>query len=358
MAGIVSTLYNRIMPHITRLTARTSVAYLCLLLSLCCQAGISNAGSPTEPSASVTHLNSLLAEQGSKVRFKDGYVTANGSRLHYVIAGSGKPLVFYHGFPGYWYIWKHQLMDLAADYQVIAFDGLGANLSDKPDSLEAYSVANLAKQLGQAIQQITSSPYALIGHDWGGALVWAFAQQQPQGLEELIVLSAPPYNQFLELLKTNEDQRVASAYVERLKPAAAESRLGANNALRFWQIGGYEKMTKQGVISKAEGQLFRDALAREGALRGGLNWYRANIPEPQHISDGDFWPSRSAKVETKSLLIWGDRDRTFISEFIQDLPQYARSPKVEILPGIGHAPQIEEADRVSQLIRNFVRSSE
>lgn len=355
MAAIVSTLYSSAMPLSVRIIRHASIACFCLLLSACNHIEKKQAVPRTKASASVAHLNSLMEERGAEARFKDGYVTANGSRLHYVIAGEGKPLVFYHGFPGYWYIWKHQLMDLAADYQVIAFDGLGANLSDKPDSLNAYSVENLATQLGEAIKQVISEPYALIGHDWGGALVWAFAQQQPPGLEELIVLSAPPYNQFLELLRTNENQRAASAYVERLKPAAAELRLGADNALGFWRIGGYEKMTKLGIISPTEGQLFKDALARKGALRGGLNWYRANIPEPQHISDNDFWPSQSAMVETKSLLIWGDKDRTFVADFIEGLAQYAKSPKVEILPGVGHAPQVEEPDKVSKLIREFIQ---
>jgi len=75
------------------------------------------------------------------LQFSDHSIDVDDQRLHYVSAGTGKLILFYHGFPSYWYMWKNQLLDLAADYRVVAVDGLGANLSAKPNELAPYHVS-------------------------------------------------------------------------------------------------------------------------------------------------------------------------------------------------------------------------
>jgi pimeloyl-ACP methyl ester carboxylesterase len=308
-------------------------------------------------SESLRFLNTQNQNDDEVPKFTEGYVRAGGSRLHYVSGGSGKLVVFYHGFPSYWYIWKHQLRDLAKDYRVVAFDGLGTNLSGKPTEVSEYAVSNLSAQLREAIEKLNGhDPYALVGHDWGGALAWAYAQTNPQGLEKLIVLNAPPYNLFLELLRSNAEQRKASQYVERLKSTQGEKRLKENNALGFWKAGGYEKFVARGLISTAEGELFKTAMARPGSVTGGINWYRANLPLPHTINTDDFWPSQSANTSVDSMLIWGETDKTFVPAFLQQLPNYTKQLQIEILPGVGHTPQLEAPERVNKLIRSFIET--
>ena len=53
-----------------------------------------------------------------------------------------------------------------------------------------------------------------------------------------------------------------------------------------------------------------------GALSAGINWYRANIPTADAITEADFWPSRTASTSVESLLIWGEEDKTFVSAFL------------------------------------------
>ena len=308
-------------------------------------------------SESLRFLNTQIQNDDEAAKFTEGYVKAGGSRLHYVSAGSGKLVVFYHGFPSYWCIWKHQLKALAKDYRVIAFDGLGTNLSDKPTEVSAYTVSNISAQLREAIEELNGQkPYILVGHDWGGAMAWAYAQTNPPGLEKLVVLSAPPYNLFLELLRSDADQRKASQYVEYLKSAEGEKRLKANNALSFWKAGGYEKFVARGLISPDEGELFKLAMARQGAVAGGISWYRANLPLPQTITADDFWPSQLARTSVNSLLIWGETDKTFVPAFLQQLPNYTDQLQIEILPEIGHTPQLEAPEKVNRLIRDFIEA--
>ena len=98
------------------------------------------------------------------------------------------------------------------------------------------------------------------------------------------------------------------------------------------------------------------AMARPGAVTGGINWYRANIPAFDDISEEDFWPSQSARTSVSSMLIWGETDKTFVPEFLQQLPNYVDQLRIEILPGVGHTPQIEAPNKVNHLIREFIES--
>ena len=56
----------------------------------------------------------------------------NGFRMHYVIAGSGYPLVFLHGWPQSWYEWRKIIPPLAEQFTVIAPDLRGLGDSDRP----------------------------------------------------------------------------------------------------------------------------------------------------------------------------------------------------------------------------------
>jgi pimeloyl-ACP methyl ester carboxylesterase len=101
-------------------------------------------------------------------------------------------------------------------------------------------------------------------------------------------------------------------------------------------------------------EIFRQGLAQPGAVDGGINWYRANIPELDQIGEEDFWPSRNASTSVPGLLIWGETDDTFVASFIDDLPNYAEHLQVRRLPGLGHSPMLEDPEQVNQILREFL----
>jgi pimeloyl-ACP methyl ester carboxylesterase len=68
------------------------------------------------------------------------YATVNGVKLHYVTQGKGQVILFLHGFPEFWYEWKNQITEFGKDYQAIALDMRGYNLSDKPAKVEDYAI--------------------------------------------------------------------------------------------------------------------------------------------------------------------------------------------------------------------------
>src|SRR5882672_11288747 len=121
-----------------------------------------------------------------------GYANVNGIRLHYAEAGSGNNLVILlHGFPEFWYSWRHQLEVLGKNYHVIAPDMRGYNLSDKPTEVEEYRIDRLVADVVSLIDHFGVTQAAVVGHDWGAAVAWVVAQKHPERVSKLAVLQVP-----------------------------------------------------------------------------------------------------------------------------------------------------------------------
>src|SRR4051812_32647599 len=93
-----------------------------------------------------------------------GYVTVNGVRLHYAEAGAGPLVLLLHGFPEFWYSWRHQIPALAsAGFRVVAPDLRGYNLSDKPPGIASYRVPLLLEDVAGLIRHFGAERAVMVG---------------------------------------------------------------------------------------------------------------------------------------------------------------------------------------------------
>ena len=123
--------------------------------------------------------------------------------LHYVEAGSGVPVVLLHGFPEFWYSWRHQIAALAAaGYRPIAPDLPGYNESDKPTGIASYRLELLVDDIARFIGAVAGGPAAVVGHDWGGVIAWELAMRRPELVTRLAILNAPHPAAFHRELQT------------------------------------------------------------------------------------------------------------------------------------------------------------
>src|SRR4051812_24531769 len=93
-----------------------------------------------------------------------------GVTLHAVRAGDprGPTVVLLHGFPEFWYGWRHQLGPLAmAGFHVVALDQRGYNTSDKPPHICDYNLDRLAADVASVISALGVERATVVGHDWG-----------------------------------------------------------------------------------------------------------------------------------------------------------------------------------------------
>src|SRR5262249_35307204 len=100
---------------------------------------------------------------------EDGYADSNGVKIHYVTAGKGPLVVMIHGFPDYWYSWRHQMPELAKHFQVVAIDMRGYNKSDQPSGVENYTMEKLIADIDAVLKHFKAEKAIIVGHDWGGA---------------------------------------------------------------------------------------------------------------------------------------------------------------------------------------------
>lgn len=304
-----------------------------------------------QPDPAVEHANEI---RKGAIAYHEGYVGDGDDRLHYVEAGEGPLIIFYHGFPSFWYCWFNQMELLKTRYRVVAVDGLGAGMSAKPDTLEAYKVKNLASQLDEFARFLNDGQrFTLIGHDWGAALSFAYAQAYPERLNAVIGMSAPPYNLFLELVRTNAEQQARSQYMQRFRQTTLKDIINDGMPNRIWQQA-YGSLISTGMLTHKEGELFCSALADPLAIHGGMNWYRANLPEFADTDPSYQWPDPQRKIEIPSMLIWGDNDSTFVEDFLPLTAAMAPGLAIVRMRDVEHWTSMEAPQRANAAIERFL----
>jgi pimeloyl-ACP methyl ester carboxylesterase len=301
--------------------------------------------------AALIHANRVKA---GALGYREGYHGKGDNRLHYIEAGKGPLILFYHGFPSFWYSWFDQMELLKDRYRVVAVDALGAGRSAKPAETSAYRIDRLAAGLDALARHLAGGErFILVGHDWGAALAFAYAQAYPQRLRAVVGMSAPPYNLFLDLVRTSAEQQARSSYMQSFRRLTVSSIAEGGLPERIWSQS-YGPLVADGSLSAEEAALFRRALADPAAIDGGMNWYRANIPPFAEITDLHRWPASGARIAVPTLLVWGDEDRTFVDDFPLRMKEHAADPQIARLPGIGHWSTMQRPKLANDAIARFL----
>jgi epoxide hydrolase 4 len=290
--------------------------------------------------------------------FKHEYADVNGVRLHYVTAGKGKLIMFVHGFPEFWYEWKNQLTEFGQNYQAVAPDMRGYNLSSKPSGVDQYQVKYMVEDLRALAEKLGHKKFTLVAHDWGGAIAWAFAIAHPDYLDKLVIINAPHPGVFQRELRENPAQQKASAYMLMFRSEQAEQTLSANNYALLVQIVLGEGL-KNGVFNEADKEAYLGAWSQPGALTGGLNYYRAARVGPPAEGDANAanfaagLPSLEVKVPT--LVIWGEKDTALLTGNLEGLDKYVPNLTIKRIPDGTHWVIHEKPELVGGYIREFIK---
>jgi pimeloyl-ACP methyl ester carboxylesterase len=289
-------------------------------------------------------------------RFSEGYFEHDGLTLHFAEAGRGDAILFLHGFPSYWPSFINQMEALKADFRVIAIDGLGAGRSDAPLDPERYRLEAMSEHIMALLADLSVERVHLVGHDWGAGLAFGLAQRHPERFLSVTGIGAPPQTVLVEALSSDPATRKRAAYVERLKQASPVLIMATGGHDRVWQ-GAYEPLVRSGKMPAELGALFKAATGDPRRLNAQINWYRANLPEPDQISDRSFWPSRNAQLTIPAQIIWGDRDRVFSPAYVAMMRARSGALRELRYEGVGHWPHVERADAVTRAIRQLIETA-
>lgn len=292
---------------------------------------------------------------GNAMGFESRYVNIDSLRFHYVEKGDGPIMLFLHGYPFFGASWQHLLTRFAATHKVIAPDLRGYGYTDKPQTVNQYHLQYLVEDVKALITQLSArQKVILVGHDWGGTLAWAVSQKYPQYIENLIVINAPPYNVLLDALQNDPAQREASKYMPLLKSDKVETAFLQSGPELLWKYG-FDRMLDNNHITQDFKLAFYDSWNQPNSIRSAMNWYRANLPNVNAISDDIYWPKKGALVTSRSLLITTQNERTFVPATFSSIDSIVQDLHVEVIAKSGHTPFLDQPDQVEKVIRDFLK---
>jgi pimeloyl-ACP methyl ester carboxylesterase len=287
------------------------------------------------------------------------YAEVNGVRLHYASAGTGKLILFVHGFPEFWYAWKDQLVEFGRDHRAVALDMRGYNLSDKPAAVEQYAIGHLTEDLRALARALGHERFSVVAHDWGGAVAWALAITRPECLEKLVIVNSPHPGVFARELAESPEQQKASRYMLAFRGPQAEAMLQANNYAALVQIVLAEGL-RQGYFNEDDREAYLAAWSQPGALTGGLNYYRASGVGPPTAGEKarTFEPgTTSLDVRVPTLVIWGEQDQALTPGNLVGLDIYVPDLTIRRIPAGTHWVVHEKPALVNGYIREFLARS-
>lgn len=283
--------------------------------------------------------------------------TADGIRLHAKACGptDAPVLLFVHGFPEFWYTWRRQLAAFSGDFRCVAIDLRGFNLSSQPTAVSAYKPHLLVADLRAVIQALGAPVFAVVAHDWGGALAWSLAAQHPELMENFVVLNSPHTITFAKALASDPGQQAAGAYMNVLRRSGSESDLAKDDYQFLREL--------LGTLTDEENQAYLGCWAH--GLTGGCNYYRAS---PLHPDTPDA-PGRMAAlvaslnpadfhVKVRTQVIWGTGDVALRPVLLEGLEQHVSDLRVHRIEGAGHWVTRRDADEVNQVIRQFLAEAQ
>lgn len=278
--------------------------------------------------------------------------------MHYVAAGSGKLILFAHGFPEFWYEWKRQLAEFGRDHLAVAPDLRGYNLTEKPPGLDAYRVKHLIEDLRALAEHLGADRFILVAHDWGGAVAWAFALAYPELLEKLVIINAPHPGIFARLLHSNPTQQAASQYMRTFCTQEAEQIL-SRDGYQFLVNAVLAHGLKHGYFDESDRQAYLEAWTQPGALTGGLNYYRASrllppAPGTPLPSDELALDITALTVRVPTLVIWGERDTALTQANLDGLNDFVPELTVRRVADANHWVIHQRPELVNGYIREFV----
>lgn len=287
----------------------------------------------------------------------------------------GYPLVLVHGWPEMAYSWKNQMAPLArAGYRVIALDLRGFGGSDAPFGLEHYGISQIVSDIEAVLDDIGAPRAAIIGHDWGGIIVWHAARMLASRVSHVIGLCTPhipraPADPIKIFRKRHGDEHYFVHFHDH--PGKADElfasdpeaffrmmfqppELGAqvtseifHMPKRFAAFRGAGGPTVDCVMSAADLAVYARAY-RQSGFHGGLNLYR-NSTANWALAEG-----LSEKISQPSLMISGERDLFLPPSFADGMPALVPDLERHVIEDCGHWMMWEAPKQVNELMVNWL----
>ncbi len=254
--------------------------------------------------------------------------------------GDGRPVLLLHGFPDSSYVWRHQVPTLVgAGLRAVAPDLRGFGESDKPEAVEEYSLARSVADMTAVLDALGIERTHVVGHDWGAGVAWLLAAFVPERVDRLVAMSVGHPN----TRRTRSIEQREKAWYQLLFQFTdvAEELLRRDD----W------KLFREWLRDDGDLERYVAALSRPGALRAGLNWYRANLAPALELESRPPVPA----VVAPTLGLWSSGDHYLTEQGMLRSAEHVTGPwRYERIEGASHWLQLDAPGRINELLLEFL----
>ena len=279
-----------------------------------------------------------------------GYADNNGVKIHYASTGEGPLVVMIHGFPDFWYSWRHQMAGLRNFYQVVAIDQRGYNRSDQPDGDENYDMHLLVSDVSAVIEHLKRDKAIVVGHDWGGVVAWNLAFSRPEKVDKLIILNLPHPNGLAREHATNDQARANTNYARVFREGNPE-----DPDIMFG--GPMNAQTLSGWVADPEARKHYVTAFERSDFAAMLAYYKRNYP-PLDVKGAPL-PPPAPRLNIPVLLFHGLKDRALPSDALNNTWDWIDSDLTIVsAPTANHFVQQDAAELVTTTMKWWLKARE
>jgi pimeloyl-ACP methyl ester carboxylesterase len=314
-------MYGRWSEKMTRLSLAT--AALCVGLA----ASMVMAAAPAQ----------AQGNSGVQSRFAD----VNGTKIHYLIAGKGEPIILLHGYAQTSHMWRPLIPELAKTNTVIAPDLRGFGQSAKP--AQGYDKKTMAQDIHALATSLGYKRARIAGHDIGLMVAYAYAAQFPDEVDRIALMDAflPGVGDWTKVWLLRDLWHFHFYGETPLKLVAGRERTYLEH---FWNDFAADRSKS---ISERDRRIYAKAYAQPGAMRAGFEVFKAFEQDSK-----DFADFAKTKLTMPMLVLSGEKAG---GQFLIDQGRLV-DDNVEgvIVKGSGHWLMDEARDQVMPLLVTFL----
>ena len=284
---------------------------------------------------------------------------STGITMNVALAGAedAPPVILLHGFPESHRTWRDVAPLLADRFRLVMPDLRGFGDSDRPQDVADYATDTLIADIFAAADALGIDRFALVGHDWGGAMAWAAALRGDPRIERLAIINSPHPAIFQRSIIDDEAQRAASQYIRAFRDPGMEAGIARMGYDTFFEKS-FSKHVDVAAIPADEHTRYIADWSRPGAMTAMLNWYRASqiiVPAMGERAELPIWVERGVpKLKIPVQVIWGLDDKALLPIQLEGIGEVGDDVEVVPLPGVGHFAPWQAPDRVASALAPFL----
>lgn len=271
--------------------------------------------------------------------FRTQNIQTDGATIHVRVGGNGPAVVLLHGFGDTGDMWAPLARDLARDYTVVVPDLRGMGLSSQPSG--GFDKRTQAADIRSVLTKLSLDQAAIVGHDIGTMVAYAYAARYPDKTVRLVVMDAPvpgipPWDSIVRLPALWHFD-FGGPDAERL--VAGRERIYLD---RFWNEFAGDR-TK---IDEATRQHYAKLYARPGAMRAAFAQFNAIRQDAE-----DNKVAMAEKLTMPVLAIGGEK--SFGANEAVVMRNAATDVTELVVPNAGHWLMEEAPSAIIAAVRAF-----